>query len=319
LLDELLAEQRWPAEWTGSVVDQNRVVVARTREADRYRGQAVMPSLAGALKQPRAGVFESLTLDGVVVYASAAAVPGTGWWVVVGQPKAALRAQAWQALAGLMAAGLLSVLLATAASLGLARHIGRAIQRAAQDPAAEADNPVREIVSLRTQAERQAQALQQAQRDALTGLAGRAQFMAQAQARVDALAGDATRGVALLFIDLDNFKSVNDERGHDAGDAILVAVARVLQANARAEDVAARLGGDEFVLCLVAPAEMLGAVSQEVAQRVRRGVVGVDPTLGCSIGLARVREGESLSALIARADQAMLAAKRRGKNQVVVV
>jgi diguanylate cyclase (GGDEF)-like protein len=320
-LDALLNEQRWPADWTGTVVDQNLAIVARTRDPQAWRGRPVSASLAEALRTGRSGVFDSHTRDGIVVLASAARVAGagSGWWVVVAQPKAALQQQARAALAGLLLAGALGLAAAVWMPLALARRLGQEFRDAARQPGQRGASHVAELGVMQAHASQQAQALLLAQHDPVTGLPGRALFTAQAQALRQNLAATPGRGMALLYVDLDGFKRVNDLRGHEAGDALLAAVASVLQAQARVEDVPGRLGGDEFALAVTAPEHLLGAVSQQVAHRVRHGVAALDLALGCSVGVALVHTSETLAAALARADQAMLVAKRRGKNRVVVV
>lgn len=128
---------------------------------------------------------------------------------------------------------------------------------------------------------------------------------------------------AVIFIDLDGFKAVNDRLGHEIGDAVLREVARRLQANVRESDVVARYGGDEFVVvCDVDPE---GAV--EIAERLRRavdeeyGFLTESLPIGASIGIAHSggsRNPASVDHLIRRADQAMYAAKNGGGNRVAV-
>jgi diguanylate cyclase (GGDEF)-like protein/PAS domain S-box-containing protein len=156
---------------------------------------------------------------------------------------------------------------------------------------------------------------ERAVRDPLTGLANRVLLEERLRA---ALARDARsgRGTGLLFLDLDGFKEVNDRHGHDAGDAVLQAVAGRLTAAVRPSDTVARLGGDEFVV-LVEGAEP-GDVDPLVARlrvAVRRPVQLPDVgsvTVGVSIGAAWCRRGEcDAPALLRRADEAMYLDKGR--------
>ena len=157
--------------------------------------------------------------------------------------------------------------------------------------------------------------------DPLTGLPNR--LVLADRIRQTLLQGERTQSsFALCFIDLDGFKAVNDERGHDAGDLLLKEVAHRLQACVRAGDTAARLGGDEFVL-LLAPVdsqddcdEILRRVLSSIAQPV---VLGDGPAavVTASIGvvlLPGVQGGPD--DLLSCADQAMYRAKRAGRNQV---
>ena len=130
------------------------------------------------------------------------------------------------------------------------------------------------------------------------------------------------RGVplTLLFLDLDGFKQLNDQHGHDAGDNTLRALAVVLRAELRDEDLIGRYGGEEFVVALPGADE---AHALQVAERIRRRLkersllaVGVECTV--SIGVAALQAHEDTSQLLRRADEAMYAAKGAGRNRVVL-
>jgi diguanylate cyclase (GGDEF)-like protein/PAS domain S-box-containing protein len=159
----------------------------------------------------------------------------------------------------------------------------------------------------------------QALHDPLTGLANRRLFLD----RLDLAQARVSRGghfLGLLFIDLDGFKAINDELGHDAGDEVLITVADRLRACLRAADTLARFGGDEFaVLC----EDMVGpGVAVEIARRLAAAAAepleidGDVVELAASIGIAVSTEpAESLDELLRRADSAMYQAKRAGKGQ----
>ncbi|WP_187829986.1 diguanylate cyclase domain-containing protein [Siccirubricoccus phaeus] len=157
----------------------------------------------------------------------------------------------------------------------------------------------------------------QARTDALTGLLNRRAFMDDLRRRLDR---PGERG-ALLFIDLDNFKPINDTLGHEAGDAALVAVAAVLREMARPVDLAARLGGDEFALWLedadAAATGRRAAALCAAALRLSPWPPGRQgPKLTFSIGGAVRGPGAQLrpDALVAAADAAMYAVKRGGRG-----
>ncbi len=125
---------------------------------------------------------------------------------------------------------------------------------------------------------------------------------------------------ALLFIDLDDFKEVNDRFGHDAGDEVLKQVAARLSANTRPMDTVARLGGDEFVVLLQGVAEL-----DQVKQVARKLVKAIDAPIsfqgqtcqvGASIGISRHPvDADNLQSLMSRADTAMYRAKRAGGHR----
>jgi diguanylate cyclase (GGDEF)-like protein len=124
-----------------------------------------------------------------------------------------------------------------------------------------------------------------------------------------------------VAIDLDDFKRVNDELGHPAGDALLRRVADALRAEVRPYDQVARYGGDEFVLVLPGAEEQTArVVAERVRARVRAGApLGQDGPLGdCSIGVSAWESGMDADGLLAAADRALLLAKRTGKGRIAV-
>ena len=155
---------------------------------------------------------------------------------------------------------------------------------------------------------------QAAATDPLTGLANRTGL---AQGAAHLLADGAPH--ALMLLDLDRFKPINDVHGHDAGDAVLRAVAARLQAHIRAGDIVARLGGDEFVVLLADPRPDadLKALALRLGEAVRQPVEfhGHALTVGASTGIARSpRDGRTLTELMRSADQAMYQAKQSGSG-----
>ncbi len=158
-----------------------------------------------------------------------------------------------------------------------------------------------------------------ARSDALTGLANRAQFN-QRLAQVLAVAQRENRRAALIFVDLDNLKAVNDHDGHDAGDALLVAAARRLSDSARLSDVVSRLGGDEFTVLL--PSIRDHADVAVVAERILAAFAlpldwnGTPMALSASLGIAVYPDDHSDGAsLLRQADAAMYRAKALGRRQ----
>ena len=156
----------------------------------------------------------------------------------------------------------------------------------------------------------------QAQHDALTGLPNRVLFTE----RVD-LAMQAGGDQAVLFIDLDDFKWVNDSLGHATGDELLVVVARRLQGPVRETDLAARLGGDEFaVLVNEGGVEVARMVATRIIAELRQPVVvaGMQLMIQASVGIAAVSEWRDTAELLRNADVAMYDAKEHGKGQFKV-
>lgn len=166
-------------------------------------------------------------------------------------------------------------------------------------------------------AELERQLTHQAFHDPLTGLANRTLFLDRlAQAFRRAQRGPS--GVALLFLDLDDFKRVNDSLGHAAGDQLLVHTSARIAGELRAGDTLARLGGDEFAVLVEDTDEMVTA--EAVAGRILAALhapfalEGKEICVGVSVGIASGREASSPSDLMRNADLAMYIAKTRGKG-----
>lgn len=161
-----------------------------------------------------------------------------------------------------------------------------------------------------------------AMQDALTGLGNRRRFMPAAQRELD-LARRHQQPLALLVLDLDHFKSINDAFGHLAGDEVLIEVARRCQRALRTTDLLARWGGEEFIMLL--PNTPLPQ-AQQLAERVRQAVFappririsGQEVQVTASLGAAGVAPGQtvSLDELIKRTDIALYRAKSAGRDRV---
>lgn len=166
------------------------------------------------------------------------------------------------------------------------------------------------------QAERELNRL--AQEDALTGIANRRCFSAEAE-RAMHTAERHGLSLTLLLLDVDHFKRVNDEHGHNVGDEVLVELARRLRDVLRKSDLGGRWGGEEFIALLHGPPD----AALGFAERLRRSVAdqpfatSAGPLhITLSGGCAGHRPGDSLSGLVGRADQALYAAKSQGRNRV---
>ena len=161
--------------------------------------------------------------------------------------------------------------------------------------------------------------------DALTGLRNRRFMMEEVQREVAAFARDG-RALCLLLGDADHFKRINDQHGHDVGDAVLRAIAQVLRDGVREADLVARWGGEELLVLL--PRTSLDEARQ-VAERLRAGVQALtavagpqgqalDITLGLTLGATELRPGESVEQALKRVDQALYEGKQSGRNRVVL-
>jgi diguanylate cyclase (GGDEF)-like protein len=155
-----------------------------------------------------------------------------------------------------------------------------------------------------------------ARTDPLTGVANRRQLMEQGRAEI-ARAVRQGSSMALLMMDLDRFKRINDQLGHPAGDLALRALVRDCGEILRPFDTLGRVGGDEFVV-LLPNADAVTALRVAGRIRVRLQARGSTPPLTVSIGVVALRDDENLDSLLLRADQALLEAKQRGRDQAVL-
>ncbi len=179
------------------------------------------------------------------------------------------------------------------------------------------DGVVSTLRDVTTERNLQRDLLYRASHDSLTGLANAQSFTDEL--RVEPAAGKSGVGRAVLFIDLDDFKAVNDSHGHEVGDALLTVVAQRVEGCLRTDDFAARLGGDEFAILL----RNLPSVDQarELAERIARAlaspatVAGVRLDCRASIGVAYADRPERVATIVADADSALYAAKAHGKGR----
>jgi diguanylate cyclase (GGDEF)-like protein len=164
-------------------------------------------------------------------------------------------------------------------------------------------------------------ALVSAYRDPITNINNRA-AMDKMLPREISLAKRHDQHLALMIMDLDGFKQVNDGHGHDTGDRVLLEVAKIIQKSLRDSDMLFRYGGDEFVVALPHTCPQ-GAL--DVARRIlsamkelRDSFAEENFDVGLSIGLSMLHAGDDFEILFKRVDDALYQAKRNGKNRVVI-
>ncbi len=198
----------------------------------------------------------------------------------------------------------------------------------ALDPAAKVSDVVLVFrdVTVRREDERRLRRMQKelermAHTDALTGLHNRRVFMQRLEEEVERVRRHGS-AVSVVIFDLDFFKKVNDTYGHDTGDVVLVAVAKIASKLKRVSDVAARLGGEEFAM-LLPETDQQGAV--QLAQRLRKAIerhqylspAGAPLNVTASIGVATAqRSAKDVEKLLSSADRALYRAKNNGRNRV---
>ena len=299
----------------------------------RFVGKKGLPDLIQKMAESSEGSFEGNTIDGTPVFAVFSRSSSSNWTVALGIPTKRLHAELWNRFFWLIFATVALL----ASSLGLAWRIGGRIARSVYGLAApalalgsgeavkvsafhlrEADEVGLALVKA---SEMLLHAQHQGNHDALTGLANRVFFEGIVNQQL-ALCVRIHSSLSVLYIDLDDFKAVNDGYGHATGDKLLCSMAQRLQAGIRESDLAARLGGDEFAVLLAnAGMEEAQGVAQKLVESLSKPyqIDQVSIEVSASIGVAGFPEsGISSKALLHHADDAMYRAKAMGKGCVVM-
>jgi diguanylate cyclase (GGDEF)-like protein len=157
--------------------------------------------------------------------------------------------------------------------------------------------------------------------DTLTELPNR-RALDEAFSHFEEILGQTGQPFSMILLDIDHFKEVNDSYGHDAGDALLVLIARSLRENSKTADFVCRVGGEEFVVLLPRCSERPATA---VAERYRQAIEvesmqygDEDISITVSCGVAQAIPGKTQANLLKRADTALYSAKSRGRNQTCV-
>lgn len=286
------------------------------------------------------GTGITVNAQGIEEVAAMVTVPSTGWFVVARVPSNEAFATVARTKDFLVRGSLLTLLIfAVLTPLGLYlafRHLAHAAAHADRMTLGELplepipvsrNDEVGHLISafnrlLAKLNQHQAELARIAHHDTLTGLPNRALLSDRLQ-QLLAQARRKETTVALLFMDLDGFKDINDTLGHEAGDEVLRQVAKRLAGNVREADTLARVGGDEFVLLL----SDLGDHAAEGAEIVARkcidalqapfSISGTDCFVGVSIGIALGNGKSAADALLLAADHAMYEAKKAGRGRYV--
>jgi diguanylate cyclase (GGDEF)-like protein len=329
-LSGILGKQRLAPGWTGAIIDSAGTVVVRSQQMETFIGTRASPALIRRIGEAPEGYLETDTPEGKPVVSAFSRSGTSNWAVVLEIPSQELASELWRSLRWLVAA----MVLLLCASLGLAWGIGNTIARAisgltrfatligeGQQIGAMPRLGLKEAEevghALMSASEKLLTAEHNADHDALTGLANRRLFHEFVDRQL-ALCRRHGTSLAVLFIDLDGFKRVNDQYGHEIGDRLLCSVASRLASSIRGSDVAARLGGDEFAVLLVQPdLDCLPALARKILDVIAApcAIQGHSLHISASVGVAAFPgRGENSEQLLKRADEAMYEAKSSGKN-----
>ena len=335
-LSRILVRQQLSPEWIGAIFDRAGTIMTRTREMERFAGSKDSPVLLQRIKAVPEGSLEADSVEGIPVLFVFSRSALSGWTVAIGIPREGLTTKLRRSLWLII----LATAILLAGSLCLAWAIGGRIAasvRALTAPALalgfgepvvlphlqirEADEVGKALIKA---SRRLTEAQHQAHHDVLTGLANRALLNEMLNQQIAVCARNGTN-LAVLYIDLDGFKAVNDQHGHATGDELLRAVSMRLKAGIRSSDIAARLGGDEFAAMLVnTTLGAAAAVADKLVQSISAPYpIGTLATLAieisASIGVAVYPgSGKTGDTLLQNADKAMYVAKTTGKRRYVV-
>ncbi|AKQ56480.1 sensor domain-containing diguanylate cyclase [Bordetella hinzii] len=330
-LGEMLGEQIHRNGSYQYVVDRRGVLLFHPNL--RRVGQIVEQNPAvRAIMNGEEGARRLVNTDGVDMLSGYALVRETGWGVVAQRPVDSVLSRSKVLLLRTLQTSLPWLCLSLLCVWWLANRIARPLAQLAS-AAADLDKPrvgdrLSAVGAWYREAEQLKAALAAVSRkigtkfnqlrqdsltDALTGLLNRRGLdeILQSEPRYG-------RAMAVLAVDIDHFKSINDELGHAAGDAVIRGIAALLRSRARASDILGRLGGEEFVV-LLPNTERPQAL--QAAERIRSAVESFQAVPGgactVSVGVAVYpHEGASLTEVLARADEALYEAKRGGRNRV---
>lgn len=323
-LKAILAQQHLPEGWSAAVLEENAPIAIHntlfpqeeTSQKSGNGGVAAGPHRSGGRK----GAQE-------LIETALAEVGDWGWQAAVSVQESAFAKPLRQMLVKFSVAGGLCLLAGMFAAYWLARRLDREVRAIAAPPndlspgqaSPGQGTIIREMGEVRACLLAARNREEQAMIDPLTGLLGRGRFWELAGQLEQTSRGDLDLGMAVMFIDLDGFKHINDTFGHDQGDRVLRDVAGILRESVRDTDVVGRLGGDEFAVCLTARRGHLIPASAAIAERIVRKVGELGEGIGCSIGISVCENcPPELSRSLILADKAMYEAKRLGKNRYVI-
>lgn len=330
-LMDLIKRRDLPQDWLIAIIDNSGTIVARSRDAELYVGQKAVTELLQVTRLRKSGNIETHSKEGIDVVTAFDHSNVWGWTVVTGAPRAQLDADFSRTTTITVLLLGLGIGMGSLLAYILARQVLTSVKYL-NDAAIALRNgqrvelPVVQLkeaqavgVAIVEASQRMEDVHHRATHDTLTRLGNRDLFYAIGTHQI-AEAQRASRPVAVLVIDLDHFKQVNDTEGHAKGDVVLIEVSSRINAIIRASDLAARFGGDEFCVLLVdADLATATSIADRLVAEISRTYSDVRTPVGASIGIAIYPEAaDALGSLIAAADAALYRVKTSGRNGFAV-
>ena len=316
-----------PSEWTGAVIDSRGVIVARSKDANKFVGKKAVNALQKAILTSPEGTLETKTKDDTVVLTGFSRSTVANWTVAIGAPKQKIVSATYNEVL-IITCGCLFVVFV---SFFISRKISYKIENAVYGLVGPANalsegrtvvvdkfqikevNIVNEAIlsafhSLETKT-------YFANHDSLTGLPNRSLFNEILENNV-ILAKRKNKKIALLTIDLDGFKSINDTEGHPVGDTLLKGVAGRIKSALRESDTVARFGGDEFLVLLPdSDYSVSSTIAKDLIMTISEPYHGIKGRISASIGIAVFPDmGKNVADLMESSDKALYEAKAAGKG-----
>lgn len=349
--NQLLAEQKLPAGWIAALLDSQNTIAARNLNPEQTVGKKATADLQAQISLRSEGTMASQTLEGEPSFISFTRSATSRWTIVMGMTRDVL----YENLHYLIAFVVFSFVAVLVGGVVLAWFFSRYLRHslealgAATDAAARGEeyaraptSNIQEIARLADQFNRMQEAREQMQEqihlmafyDQLTRLANR-RLLHDHLSQGMALSERSGRYGALLFLDLDNFKPLNDTYGHAVGDLLLIEVANRLKSCVREVDTVARFGGDEFVVLInelhadpVESAAEAGLIAEKIRTSLSTpyrltmtGEGGIDTVVEhhCTVTIGVtlfINHKTSPDEILKRADAAMYQAKEAGRNSI---
>jgi diguanylate cyclase (GGDEF)-like protein len=329
-LSKVLTEQKLPDSWRAAVTDSTGRIAARTHGIGTFLGNKISKSILQQIDRSDEASLRNTTGDGIAVLTVFSRSPTTRWSVALGMPTHEVTAGLRQTLRHLIVATFAALVIGLALAWFIGGRIARSITEIGDTALALSFGQKLSIPPLHfKEANTLAQALLNAEsilhksrhdahHDALTGLANRSYFytMLEQQLALCLLNGS---NLAILYIDLDGFKAINDSHGHAIGDQLLCAVSVRIREAIRSSDIAARLGGDEFAIAMIdseleASKIFAGRLIEIIAAPYRLGEL--EANISASVGISGFpASATDIDTLLKQADKSMYQAKALGKQR----